>query len=71
LRDSGSLEQESDLVAFLYREGYYNRETPDPEVTEFIIAKHRNGRTGTLKLRFQQEYTLFVPYADETHYPAP
>ncbi|MGR4066079.1 MAG: replicative DNA helicase [Vulcanimicrobiaceae bacterium] len=71
LRDSGSLEQESDLVAFLYREGYYNREAPDPEVTEFIIAKHRNGRTGTLKLRFQQEYTLFVPYADETHYPSP
>ena len=71
LRDSGSLEQESDMVAFLYREGYYNTEAPDPELTEFIIAKHRNGPTGHVKLRFQREYTLFLPYGDETHYPAP
>jgi replicative DNA helicase len=71
LRDSGSLEQETDLVAFLFRDGYYNPEGPEPDVTEFIIAKHRNGPTGTVKLRFQKEYTLFVPYADESHYPAP
>lgn len=69
LRDSGSLEQEADMVAFLYREGYYNKETPDPELTEFIIAKHRNGPTGTVRLRFKQEFTLFVPNADESHYP--
>jgi replicative DNA helicase len=71
LRDSGSLEQETDLVAFLFREGYYSSEVPEPDLTEFIIAKHRNGPTGTVKLRFQKEYTLFVPYADEGHYAGP
>jgi replicative DNA helicase len=69
LRDSGSLEQEADLVAFLFRDGYYNPEGPEPDVTEFIIAKHRNGPTGTVRLRFMKEYTLFVPYADESHFP--
>ncbi len=68
LRDSGSLEAEADLVAFLYRDGYYNPETPEPDLTEFIIAKHRNGPTGPVKLRFQREYTLFLPYADESHF---
>jgi replicative DNA helicase len=71
LRDSGSLEQEADIVAFLFRDGYYNPEGPEPDLTEFIIAKHRNGPTGTVKLRFQREYTLFVPYADESRYPTP
>jgi replicative DNA helicase len=71
LRDSGSLEQEADLVAFLYRDGYYNVETPEPDKAEFIVAKHRNGPTGTANLRFQKEYTLFVPYADESHFPPP
>jgi replicative DNA helicase len=75
--NSGALEQESDIVAFLYREGYYSRDgadptmNGDPTLTEFIIAKHRNGPTGTVKLRFEKEYTLFVPYADESRYPAP
>lgn len=69
LRDSGSLEQESDIVAFLYRDGYYNKESPDPELTEFIIAKHRSGPTGDVRLRFQGQYTRFVPYADESHFP--
>jgi replicative DNA helicase len=71
LRDSGSLEQEADLVAFLYRDGYYNPEGPEPDVTEFIIAKHRNGPTCSVKMRFQKEYTRFRPYADESHFPAP
>jgi replicative DNA helicase len=71
LRDSGSLEQEADIVAFLFRDGYYNPEGAEPDLTEFIIAKHRNGPTGTVKLRFQREYTLFVPYADESRLPAP
>ncbi len=70
LRDSGSIEQESDVVAFLFREGYYKTECPDPELTEFIIAKHRNGPTGMVRLRFQREFTLFVPYGDDSHYPA-
>jgi replicative DNA helicase len=71
LRDSGAIEQEADIVAFLYREDYYNKETADPGVTEVILAKHRNGRTGTIKLLFQPEYTRFVAYADATRYAAP
>jgi replicative DNA helicase len=72
LRDSGAIEQEADLVTFLYRDAYYNRETtPDPDLTEFIIAKHRNGKVGTVRLRFLQEHTLFVPYGDESHYAPP
>jgi replicative DNA helicase len=72
LRDSGAIEQEADIVAFLYRDVYYNKETsPEPDLTELIIAKHRNGKVGTVKLRFQPEHTLFVPYGDDSHYPSP
>jgi replicative DNA helicase len=72
LRDSGAIEQEADIVTFLYRDVYYNKETsPEPDATEFIIAKHRNGKVGTIKLRFMPEHTLFVPYGDDSHYPAP
>jgi replicative DNA helicase len=72
LRDSGAIEQEADLVTFLYRDAYYNRETtPEPDLTEFIIAKHRNGKVGTVRLRFLQEHTLFVPYGDEQHFAGP
>jgi replicative DNA helicase len=70
--NSGAIEQEADIVTFLYRDVYYNKETSqEPDVTELIIAKHRNGRVGTIKLRFQPEHTLFVPYGDESHYPNP
>jgi replicative DNA helicase len=70
--NSGAIEQEADIVAFLYRDVYYNKEaTPEPDLTELIIAKHRNGKVGTVKLRFQPEHTLFVPYGDDSHYPAP
>jgi replicative DNA helicase len=70
--NSGAIEQEADLVTFLYRDAYYNRETtPDPDLTEFIIAKHRNGKVGMVRLRFLQEHTLFVPYGDESHFAPP
>ena len=60
------------MVAFLYRDSYYNPESaPEPDLTEFIIAKSRNGPTGTVKLRFIKENTLFVPYGDSGHFPAP
>jgi replicative DNA helicase len=72
LRDSGAIEQEADMVAFLYREAYYNPESaPEPDLTEFIIAKQRNGPTGMVKLRFLKEYTLFVPYGQSSHFSAP
>jgi replicative DNA helicase len=72
LRDSGAIEQEADLVAFLYRDAYYNKESaPEPDVTEFIIAKQRNGPVGTVKLRFVAKHTTFVPYGDERYYPSP
>jgi replicative DNA helicase len=69
--NSGALEQEADMVAFLFREGYYNAEAADPELTEFIISKHRNGPTGVAKLRFVREFTLFQRYGDASHYPSP
>jgi replicative DNA helicase len=72
LRDSGSIEQEADIVTFLYRDAYYTKEAAaEPDVTEFIFAKHRNGKVGTVKLRFRAEHTLFQPYGDDSHYPAP
>ncbi|HEY0798670.1 MAG TPA: replicative DNA helicase [Candidatus Baltobacteraceae bacterium] len=72
LRDSGAIEQEADMVAFLYRDAYYNPESaPEPDMTEFIIAKQRNGPTGTVKLRFIKEHTLFVPYGDASFYSTP
>jgi replicative DNA helicase len=72
LRDSGAIEQEADMVSFLYRDAYYNPESaPEPDLTEFIIAKQRNGPTGTVKLRFLKEHTLFVPYGTTSHFSAP
>ncbi|MDU2095699.1 MAG: replicative DNA helicase [Negativicoccus succinicivorans] len=62
LRESGSLEQDADIVAFLYREGYYQQEIEDSSknITEVIIAKHRNGATGTIQLYFHGQWTRFV-----------
>ncbi len=59
LRESGSIEQDADLVAMLYRDEYYNPDTPDRGITELIIAKHRNGPTGVIKLLFDPQYTRF------------
>ncbi|MDY6268780.1 MAG: replicative DNA helicase [Selenomonadaceae bacterium] len=59
LRESGSLEQDADIVMFLYREDYYDQETQKKNITEVIIAKHRNGPIGTVELFFQKEFTKF------------
>ena len=59
LRESGSLEQDADIVMFLYREDYYDQDTENKNITEVIIAKHRNGAIGTVSLFFQKEFTKF------------
>lgn len=63
LRESGSLEQDADIVAFLYREDYYNPETENKNITELIIAKHRNGPVDTVNLFFHKQYTKFVGFS--------
>ena len=65
LRESGSIEQDADIVMFLYREDYYNQDTENANITELSIAKHRNGATDTLKMFFQKEYTRFRDLARE------
>lgn len=59
LRESGSLEQDADIVAFLYREDYYNPDTDKPNITEVIVAKHRNGPVDTMQLFFHKQFTKF------------
>ncbi len=60
LRESGAIEQDADLVAFIFREEYYEREKPDVEgIADIIIAKQRSGPTGTIKMAFIKEYTRF------------
>jgi replicative DNA helicase len=66
LRESGAIEQDADLVGFVYRDEYYNKDSEDRGVAEFIISKHRAGETGTVRLAFMGEYTLFANLASDT-----
>ena len=59
LRESGAIEQDADIVMFLYREDYYNEATERKNISEIIIAKHRNGSTGTVELAWLSQYTKF------------
>ena len=61
LRESGAIEQDADVVLFIYREGHGKHDATDEErnATEIIIAKHRNGPTGSIKLRFDHERVVF------------
>ncbi|MEA5421063.1 replicative DNA helicase [Spirulina sp. CCNP1310] len=65
LRESGSIEQDADVILMLYRDAYYNPDSPDRNVAEAIIVKHRNGPTGTIRLLFQPELTKFENLARE------
>ena len=63
LRESGSIEQDSDMVMFIYRDEVYNPDSPNKGEAELIIAKHRNGPTGTVNLAFMNQYTKFANIA--------
>ena len=63
LRDSGAIEQDADMVMFLYRDEYYNPESDDKGIAEIIVGKHRNGPTGKVQLAWMEQYTKFASLA--------
>lgn len=70
LRESGAIEQDADLIGFIYRDEVYNPESELKGLAEFIIGKHRNGSTGTVTMRFFGPYTRFENLASDAGYPS-
>jgi replicative DNA helicase len=68
LRESGSIEQDADLVAFIFREEYYDKDTERAGIADIIISKHRNGAIGDVELTFAREYPKFLNYTSPERY---
>ena len=68
LRESGAIEQDSDLVMFIYRDEYYHDDSEREGIADLIISKHRNGGLGTVELAFQKEFPRFMSYAGDDGY---
>lgn len=71
LRESGAIEQDADLIVFIYRDEVYNESTPDRGTAEIIIAKQRNGPIGKLRLTFMGQYTCFENFTKNPNYQGP